>query len=329
MKQVAIVAGGDSGEYEISMKSGRQVFLQTDRTRFIPYLIEIRGDNWYCFFKDQRLPVDKNDFSVTINGNRIRFDAVFNAIHGTPGENGRLQGYLDMLHIPYTSCDHTTSALTFNKAFCKSVVAFNGIVTAPSVHLYASQRNEAIELLKGMTYPCFIKPNCGGSSVGMSKVSSRDELPEALDLAFAEDSEVLAEAFVSGRELTCAALRTEGQLITLPVCEIVTKKDFFDYEAKYQPGLTDELVPAPVPDSVSLECRRITAFLYERLNCRGIIRVDYIYRDDAFTFLEVNTVPGLTEASIVPKMIAAHGWSYQDLVTRLLNEVLPETPVRG
>lgn len=322
MKKIAIVAGGDSGEYQISMKSGQQVFRQTDRSLFEPWLIEIKGDQWFCLTDDHRIPVNKNDFSVEVDGVVIRFDAVFNAIHGTPGENGKLQGYLDMLHIPYTSCDHTTSALTFNKAFCKSVVVSNGFLTAPSVHLFASQRPNAMQLLEEISYPCFVKPNCGGSSVGMSKVNHAAELPAALDLAFAEDTEVLVEEFVKGRELTCAVMHSEGHVITLPVCEIVTKKEFFDYEAKYTPGLTDEIVPAHIPEEVSLECQRISAFLYKRLNCKGIIRVDYIFSENDFYFLEINTVPGLTEASIVPKMIAAHGWSYPEMVTRLLQETL-------
>ena len=322
MINVAIVAGGDSGEYEISMKSGRQVEKEIDRKLFDPYLIEIRDDYWKSISEGKEADVDKNDFTINRNGEKISFDVVFNAIHGTPGEDGKLQGYMDMLKIPYTSCNLTTSALTFNKSFCKRVVASYGISTANSIHLYRHQRNSALSMLKEISMPCFVKPNCGGSSVGMSKVVVEADLPAALDLAFKEDDEVIVEEFVEGRELTCAVMLSGGGLITFPVCEIVTSKEFFDYEAKYTPGLTDELVPAPVPEEVSLECQRISAFLYYKLNCRGIVRIDYIYSEDTFSFLEINTVPGLTEASIVPKMICEHGWSYTQLVTNLINETL-------
>ncbi|TSA24126.1 MAG: D-alanine--D-alanine ligase [Bacteroidetes bacterium] len=320
MKKIAIVAGGDSGEYEISMRSGQQVENQIDRNLFDPFLIEIRGDLWHCRMEDLFLPVDKNDFSIRVNGDTMRFDVVFNAIHGSPGEDGKLQGYLDMLDIPYTSSNLMVSALTFNKSFCKSMVASYGIHTAPSVHLYKHQREDALRMLKDISLPCFVKPNCGGSSVGMTKVSHKPDLPDALDQALAEDDEVIVEEFIPGRELTCSVLRSGGGLITFPVCEIVTKKEFFDYEAKYSPDLTHEIVPAPVPEKVALKCQQISAFLYNRLNCKGIIRIDYILSKRTFCFLEINTVPGLTEASIVPKMIAAHGWSYTELVTRMIQE---------
>ena len=328
MINVAIVAGGDSGEYEISMKSGRYVEKEIDRKRFDPYLIEIRGDHWKCISEGKEAEVDKNDFTINQNGKQIRFNVVFNAIHGTPGENGKLQGYLDMLKIPYTSCNLTTSALAFNKSFCKRVVASYGIHTANSVHLFNHQRSSALTILEDISLPCFVKPNCGGSSVGMSKVLSEEDLPAALDLAFTEDDEVIVEEFVNGRELACAVLLSDGGIVTLPVCEIVTSNVFFDYEAKYKPGLTDELVPANVPEEVALECQRISAFLYNKLNCRGIVRIDYIYSEETFSFLEINTVPGLTEASIVPKMIKEHGWSYTELVTKLIEEILhtPKSP---
>ncbi|MFH1159319.1 MAG: D-alanine--D-alanine ligase [bacterium] len=333
--RVAIVAGGDSGEYQISMRSGEQVFAQIDRSRFTPYLIEIRGGAWVYRKDGKEFPVDKNDFSLEIDGNRIRFDIVFNAIHGTPGENGKLQGYLDMLKIPYTSCDVMTSSLSFNKAFCKSVVARSGILTARSVHLYKRQGEKVEWILDSIGVPCFVKPNNGGSSVGMAKVTVADQFPEALEKAFREDDEVLVEEFIEGRELTCGVLRTEGEVVALPVCEIVSKKEFFDYEAKYTKGMADELVPAPVSPEVSDECRRISRLLYDLLNCKGIVRFDYIFSKDAFYFLEVNTVPGLTEASIVPKMIRVYGWSYTELVTRLIEEVIlapkfpfaPQSPV--
>jgi len=325
---IAIVAGGDSGEYAISMMSGKQVEEQIDRQLYQPYLIEIKGNSWICLLDGESYPVDKNDFTLHLPGKHIRFDMVFNSIHGSPGENGRLQGYLDMVGIPYTSSDVVTSAITFNKAFCKNIVARSGVLTPKSVHLFRHDNEKISKISELLSLPCFVKPNNGGSSVGMTKVSSAGHFPAALELAFREDSEVLVEEFIRGRELTCGVLRTGGAVVTLPVCEIVSKKEFFDYEAKYTAGMAEEIVPAPVSSTIADECSRISASLYKLLNCKGIVRFDYIHDNEKFYFLEVNTVPGLTAASIVPKMIKVQGWSYTELVTRLIEETLraPKSP---
>jgi D-alanine-D-alanine ligase len=322
MLNIAIIAGGDSGEYEISMKSGRQVELQLDKGKFQPYLIEIRKENWNCLLKDEIIPVDKNDFTIQSGGKRIRFDAVFNAIHGTPGENGKIQGYFDMLDMPYTSCDVTTSALTFNKSFCKNVVTAFGITTARSIHLFRSESKSAQHILRELSLPVFVKPNNGGSSVGMSKVSRNQDLENALHKAFHEDDEVLVEEFIPGRELTCGVVKCKDQIIAFPVTEIISKKEYFDYEAKYQEGLSDEVVPANVPSEIAGECKRISKFLFAKLNCKGVVRFDYILNGDTFYFLEVNTVPGLTAQSIVPKMAGAYGWTMTELCTSLIEEAL-------
>ncbi|MGE5425203.1 MAG: D-alanine--D-alanine ligase [Syntrophothermus sp.] len=325
MLNVAIVAGGDSGEYEVSIGSGQQVFQHLDRTRFNPFLIGIKKDEWNCIHDGISIPVDKNDFSITMDGLKIRFDVVFNAIHGTPGENGLLTGYLDMLDIPYTSCDVTTSALTFNKAFCKKVVESYGVTTAKSVHLFKRMNDPASEILGTISFPCFVKPNNGGSSVGMSKVNHPDDLEAALDKAFREDDEVIVEEFMRGRELTCGVLRTRGELIAFPVTEVISKKEFFDYEAKYSEGLAMEVVPAAIDQKVAEECQAISKNLYEKLNCKGVVRFDYIYNNADFGFLEVNTVPGLSAQSIVPKMARAYGWNMTDLFTRLIETALNDT----
>jgi D-alanine-D-alanine ligase len=322
MLNVAIVAGGDSGEHGISMKSGRQVFLQMDRDKFNPFLIEVKGKNWNCLDGRKKIQVDKNDFSLTIRRKKIHFQVVFNAIHGTPGENGVLQGYFDMLGIPYTSSDVTTSALTFNKSFCKSVVASCGIKTAKSVHLFKHGDNSVKRILGEVSLPVFVKPNNGGSSVGMSKVNFKKDMQAALAKAFDEDSEILVEEFIRGRELTCGVLRTEGKVVSLPVTEIISRKEYFDFEAKYKKGLAEEVVPAQVPGNVSKKCREISHLLYEKLNCKGIVRFDFIFTGKTFYFLEVNTVPGMSKASIVPRMVGAQGWTFGELITRLINEVL-------
>jgi D-alanine-D-alanine ligase len=322
MLNVAIVAGGDSGEYDISIRSGKQVEQVIDRSRFEPWAVEIRGAKWICRKDGKEIPVDKNDFSITMDGRKIKFDVVFNAIHGSPGEDGKLQGYFEMLRIPYTSCDVTTSSLTFNKSFCKQVVAGYGVTMAKSVHLFRTTEDPVGMIMKNLRFPVFIKPNNGGSSVGMSKVNAPAGLQDAIDKAFREDPEILAEEFISGRELTCGVIRSGKDIIAFPVTEIISMKEFFDYEAKYQPGMAKEVVPAEVPAAVSDKCRSISVSLYEKLNCRGVVRFDYIYTGKDFFFLEVNTVPGLTDASIVPKMAAAHGWTFTELVTRLIEEAV-------
>lgn len=318
MINVAIVAGGDSGEYGISVRSGRQIELNIDRSLYRPFLINLRGKNWNYRVGQMLFPIDKNDFSITIGKRKIKFDMVFNAIHGTPGENGKLQGYLDMMAIPYTSCDATTSAVTFNKSLCKSVLAGGGVAMARSRLLRAGDPDPVGMITSALKFPLFVKPNNGGSSVGMSKVHDPGSLPEALQIAFREDKEVLVEEFIGGREFTCGVILTGGEVIALPVTEIIPKKEYFDYEAKYKPRMAREVVPARISESVAAECRRISVSLFHLLHCRGVVRFDYIYDDREFWFLEVNTVPGFTRASIVPNMARAYGWSFTELITRLI-----------
>jgi len=322
MLNVAIVAGGGSGEHGISVKSSRQVELHMDRERFNPYVIDIRGTAWNYRIGYKRFPIDKNDFSLAIGRRKIRFDLVFNAIHGTPGENGKLQGYFDLLGIPYTSSGVTTSALTFNKSFCKDVVSACGIRTAKSLHLFKGRSLKAAEILKEIPLPLFVKPNNGGSSVGMSKVNAGKDLRSALDTAFREDDEILVEEFIPGRELTCGVIRTRGQVLAFPVTEIIPVNEYFDYEAKYTRGKAKEVVPAQVEVEISQKLQNISALLYEKLDCRGVVRFDYIFTGREFYFLEVNTVPGMSEASIVPKMARAHGWTFRELITRMIEESL-------
>jgi D-alanine-D-alanine ligase len=322
MLNVAIIAGGDSGEYGISVKSGKQVELNIDRSKFSPFLVEIKGKSWNYRVGLKKFPVDKNDFSLTIGRRKIRFDVVFIAIHGTPGENGKMQGYFDMLGIPYTSCDLTTSAITFNKSFCKDVVASYSIKTAKSMHLFMDGRHDVKGILDALSLPVFVKPNNGGSSVGMSKVNLQSELKPALEKAFHEDSEVLVEEFIKGRELTCGILKSKGKIIAFPVTEIIPKKEYFDYEAKYKKGMAEEVVPADITLPQSDKCQEISRILYEKLNCKGVVRFDYIFTGKEFYFLEVNTVPGLSAASIVPKMAKAYGWTFTELITRLITEAI-------
>jgi D-alanine-D-alanine ligase len=320
---IAVVSGGDSGEFSISVQSGLIVKKFLNPNKYKVYPILMKGTEWYHECNNMHIyPVNKNDFSIKIGEEIIHFDCVFIAIHGTPGEDGKLQGYFDMLKIPYTSCDHATSALTFNKYFCKNYISNFGVKTAKSIYITSPGQGDPNYILSQLSLPVFIKPNNGGSSVGMSKVNKPGELKEAIAKAFKEDDELLAEEFIKGREITCGVLKYNRKLLVLPVTEIISKKEYFDYEAKYTPNLSEEIVPAQIPETVSNECQETSSMLYEKLNCKGVVRFDYIYNDSGMYFLEVNTVPGLTEASIVPKMAKCYGLTLQQLFSMLVEEAM-------
>ncbi|GAA4317031.1 D-alanine--D-alanine ligase [Compostibacter hankyongensis] len=321
-KNIALVAGGYSGEYGISMQSAVTIEKHIDKERYDVYKIEITRAAWqHITDKGEVVQVDRNDFSLTLNGRKVTFDAVFIGIHGTPGEDGRLQGYFDMLGIPYTSCGSVTSALTFNKSYCNKVVAALGVVNiSPSVHLFRNQPYAIADILRQVELPCFVKPNEGGSSVGMSRVTTVDDLEPALEKAFREDSQVLVEQFVPGREFSCGLFKTQGIFTVLPITEIISTRDFFDYEAKYTPGLAQEVTPAEAAESLQQRIRQTACSLYNALNCRGITRIDFIWKEetDELFFLEINTMPGQSDGSIVPKQVRAAGMTLKDFYGSLL-----------
>ena len=323
-KKIAIVAGGNSGEFGISMKSAGVIKQSLDTKYYEVYLITIKGSEW--FYTDEngkKFNIDKNDFSLPFGDKKIFFDIVFNAIHGTPGENGKLPAYFEMLGIPFTSSGFYSSALTFNKNFCNRLVSSLGIETAPSVHFYKGEQTNTEQILKKISLPCFVKPNCGGSSVGMSKVNRVSELNDAIAKAFAEDEEILIEQYIEGRELTCGVIKHKGRMIVFPVTEIVSKKEYFDFESKYDPQLAKEILPADITNKVEINCKSVSSYLYERLNCRGVVRFDYILSHaDKLYFLEVNTVPGFTMESIVPKMALEMGISLSELFTMMIEDAL-------
>jgi D-alanine-D-alanine ligase len=320
--KIAIIAGGDSGEFEISIKSAGVVKKHLESPNFECSIIVIRGKDW--FYKDddgEAFAVNKEDFSVTLPGRVLSFDAVFVAIHGTPGEDGRIQGYFDLLGIPYTSCDQATSALTFDKFFCNHFVSSFGVNISRSIVINKNDQNSEDEILKHLSLPLFVKPNCGGSSVGTSKVKTREELLPAVKLAFHEDSRVLLEEHIPGRELSCGTIKYHGAVRTLPITEILTKKEFFDYEAKYE-GMSDEVTPAVLPDETARTISDTSLLLYKLLNCKGMVRFDYILNDRELFFLEVNTVPGLSELSIVPQQALKAGISLHDLFSETVMNAL-------
>lgn len=312
---IALVMGGYSGEHQISINSGCQVYDNLDHEKYNVYKIVIDRPDWYWLTDDgAHLPVDRGNF--TIQG-VDHFDLAFIIVHGNPGENGVLQGYFDMLGIPYTTCGFYTSSLTFNKGFCNPVVKNFGIVSiARSLHLYASQPLTADEILSQLHLPLFVKPAAGGSSVATTKVHTAEELMPAIAEAFTEDKEVLVEEFIQGREFDCGVFRTKEQKLVFPITEIIPTggHEFFDYAAKYD-GFSNEVTPAVVEESISKHIQEVSSQLYDLLDCRGIVRFDYIYdtqRQELF-FLEVNTIPGQSAESIVPKQARAMGISTRQL----------------
>jgi D-alanine-D-alanine ligase len=320
--KIAIIAGGDSGEYEISIKSAAVVKTHLDGALFDSYLVIIRGGDWrYVDDSGTEFLVDKDDFSVDLPTGRVNFNGVFVAVHGTPGEDGKIQGYFDMLGIPYTSCDQVTSALTFDKFFCNHFVSSFGINISKSIVIKKGEEKGVEDILRELSLPLFVKPNRGGSSVGTSKVKIPEALMPAIDLAFKEDSQVILEEHIPGRELSCGTINFRGKVRTLPVTEIISKKEFFDYEAKYL-GMSDEVTPAEIPGDIAQLISKTSLKLYSLLNCRGMVRFDYILNGEKLFFLEVNTVPGMSELSIVPQQALKAGISLKELFTETMLNAL-------
>ena len=325
--KIAFVTGGYSSEAEISYLTAKTIEKNIDPEKYDHYKIDITTKGWfYQLTNGAQIEIDKNDFSLLINNEKIHFDAVLIGIHGTPGEDGKLQGYFDMLHLPYTSCDCAISALTFNKRYTVAVASFSGIKVANSVLLFKNNYKSPDKQVKNLKFPVFVKPNNGGSSIGMSKVNSpSEELGAAIEKAFKEDDQVLVEEFIKGREFTIGVFQSGGKIIALPITEVISKKEFFDYEAKYL-GASLEVTPAEIDESLTDRIKKEAVKIYQIFNCRGIIRIDFIYNEEEREpyMLEINTVPGQTEASLVPQQVKAMGWSLMDFYTALIQECLPE-----
>ncbi len=323
-KKIALITGGYSGEAVISYKSAEQIESNIDKDKWDCYKIDIHPNGWfYLSAGGEKIMVDKNDFSILINGNKINFDVVLVGLHGTPGEDGKLQGYFDCLHIPYTSCDAATSALTFNKRYTVAVASFAGMHVAKSMHLFKDIAVTSAQITAQLQLPVFVKPNNGGSSIGMSKVNKAEELDAAIEKAFKEDDQVLVEEFIKGREFTIGVFKSKGKIIALPITEIISKKEFFDYEAKYE-GASEEVTPANVEEAVAEKIRAEAKKAYAIFNCKGIVRIDFIYNeaDKNPYMLEINTVPGQSAASIVPQQVVAMGWTLKEFYSALIEEAL-------
>ena len=321
MRTIAIAAGGNSSEFEISVKSANEVSKALS-SKYMVYIIMIRDSEWY--WEDQKgsyYNIDKNDFTLVTDDLKIRFDAVFIAIHGTPGENGLLQGYFDMLKIPYSTCDAFCSALTFNKQACKLFLKEYEIPMADSILIRKDASPDLSAITKKLGMPCFVKPNDSGSSFGVSKVKKKEELPDAIQKALKESDEVLIEAFMKGREVACGVVKTGKKTLVLPVTEIISKNEFFDYEAKYSSGKSEEVTPALMPVNITEEIQRMSSVIYDLLGCKGIVRVDFIVVGDKPFFLEINTVPGMTEESLVPQQAKAAEIRLDELYSMVLEDL--------
>jgi D-alanine-D-alanine ligase len=324
MRTIAIVAGGDSSEYEISVKSAVAVSNILSE-KYTIYIIMIRGVNWYWEDKKGRYhSIDRNDFSLIVDDSKIRFDAVFIAIHGSPGENGLLQGYFDMIQIPYSSCGFFCSALTFNKQACKLFLKEYRIPMAEAVLIRKCDQIDPEDIIGHTGLPCFVKPNDSGSSFGVTKVRDKDKLISAVETAFKESDEVLIETFMNGREVACGIIKTRKKTLILPVTEIISKNEFFDFEAKYTSGKSDEVTPAELPPELTIIIQELSSRIYDLLDCKGIVRVDFIIIDDRPFFLEINTVPGMTTESIIPKQAKAAGIDLHDLYSMVIEDLFVE-----
>lgn len=313
-KNIAIVCGGNSGEYAISIGSAEAVANNLDTAKFKSFLVVVKGADWHYEKGGVHYQIDKNDFSLKLDGEHIKFEGVFNAIHGSPGEDGKLQGYFDTIGIPYTSCNLGTSALTFNKYFCNRFVDSYGVKTADSLSFAKDDFIDRKKVINQLGLPVFIKPVESGSSVGVTKVNKAEDFKKAVDFAFEVGDRIMIEEFIDGREIACGLINKGKELIVFPLTEIISKNEFFDYEAKYTQGGADEITPGDFTEEVEQDVKTISSFLYRKMDCKGFVRFDYILAENELFFLEVNTIPGITEASIMPKMAEAYGISFKDFL---------------
>ncbi len=325
-KNIALVAGGYSGEYEVSIKSAQNIERELDKNLYNVYKIIIDSQNWYYVDeKYNQVLIDRNNFSLPLSTGAVKFDAAFITIHGTPGEDGKLQGYFDLLCIPYNTCNTTTAAITMNKAYTKAIVKdIDNLFIAKSLTLFINENYNSNTLLQNLKLPLFIKPNNGGSSVGMSKVICSSDLDFAIKKAFDEDNQILIEEFIAGREFSIGLAKINGKLIVLPATEIISSKDFFDYEAKYTPGISQEITPANLSQTQYDIITNIVTNVYQVLDCKGMVRVDFILQENTnqFYFIEINTTPGQSENSLIPQQLRAAGLNVGSFYGSLIEECL-------
>lgn len=312
-KNIAVITGGEASEVGISLKSADVVYRHLNKEKYNVFKILMEGPRWYVERDNPvRIEIDKNDFSFTVQGHKVTFDCVFVAIHGTPAEDGKLQGYFDLLKIPYNCCGVLQAALTFDKLRCKEYLQQFGVLTAKGILLKKNLTNMADISPDKFAYPVFVKPNKNGSSYGAAKVNKADELLPAIKNGFSYDDEILIEDYLTGTEVTCGVLKIDGQITALPITELRSKNAFFDYEAKYQ-GSAQEITPAEIDPLLAGRIQRTSEFIYNKLDFKGMCRIDYIISGSDYYMLEVNSIPGLSEASILPQQAACLGISLEKL----------------
>jgi D-alanine-D-alanine ligase len=320
---IAVICGGDSSEFVVSVKSGQNVFEAIDRERFVPWLIQIKGFDWQVMENGQPLArVDKSDFSFFMKDEKILIDFAYITIHGTPGEDGILQGYFDLLGIPYSTGSVSSSALTFNKWHCNNFLRNFGVRMAKTMKLSRGETINNEEIIRNLGLPVFVKPNEAGSSFGVTKVKQPEELEPAIRHAWQEGKEALIDQYISGTEFTCGLVKTGNNNLVFPVTEVLPKNEFFDFEAKYTPGVTDEITPARLSEKLFVECQYLSSRIYDWCGCSGIVRMDYILHNGRFFFLEVNTTPGMTATSFIPQQIRAMGKTLTEILTLVIDEKL-------
>ena len=326
-KNIAIVAGGDSSEVVVSLKSAAGLYSFMDKDRYNVFIVTISGRTWQLEWSDdEKIAIDRNDFSFTRKGVKTVFDFAYITIHGTPGENGILQGYFELIGLPYSCCDVLSAAITFNKFTCNQYLKSFGIKVSESVVLRAGQTIASAEITKRIGYPCFVKPNVGGSSFGVTKVKTESELQPAIEKAFAEGKEVMIEAFMQGTEITCGMYKTSEKAVVFPVTEVVPENEFFDFDAKYK-GQVQEITPARISNELTTRVQNLTAQIYDILNCKGIVRIDYIISGgDIINLLEVNTTPGMTATSFIPQQVKAAGLDIKDVMTEIIENEFQQNP---
>lgn len=323
MKNIAIVAGGDSSEWVVSMRSAQGLSTFIDSNKYNIFVVTIRNGVWEVVIDDQtRYAVDKNDFSFQVDGEKICFDFAYITIHGTPGENGILQGYFDLIGVPYSCCGVLPAAITFNKYVCNRYLNTYGIKVANAILLRKGDSYSAEKIVAELGLPCFVKSNVGGSSFGVSKVKDVSGIDDAIINAFNEGDEIIIESFISGTEVTCGCYKTKSKSVVFPITEVVSKNEFFDYEAKYNASMAEEITPARISDELTNIIRSRTSEIYDILGCKGIIRADYIIASDGVYLLEVNTTPGMTQTSFIPQQVRAAGLDIKDVMSDIIENEL-------
>ena len=322
MKNIAIIMGGYSSEYKISLTSGSVVHQFLDKSKYVSFPIHIFKEKWvYVDANNQEYPIDKNDFSITTDGKKITFDCVFNAIHGSPGEDGLMQAYFELINQPQTSCDYYQAGLTFNKRDLLSVLKPYGIQSAASFYLNKGDNIDTKSIIEKVGLPCFVKPNKSGSSFGISKVKTEAELPVAIVIAYKEDSEIIIEAFLDGTEVSVGVINWQGKTTVLPITEIVSENDFFDYEAKYL-GKSSEITPARISPEMTQKIGDLAKRAYDVLKMKGFSRSEFIIVNNEAFMLEMNTIPGLTTESLIPQQAREANISLTDLFTNAIELAL-------